>query len=193
MHKIAMLVLVCCAGVTAHAQQRPVARQMQPSAAVADTNAPTWALFTSKEGKFAVQLPGTPQQQEQTNDTPVGPMRINLFTTNSANGAYIVGYADSEFLAKLTETNPAMIQQVLQGTANGLAGSMSGTVLDEGELQIAGYTGRQIKLSLAGDMLANIRVLLVNGRIYQMILLHHKSKKGAAEFGLFFPSFRVLP
>lgn len=198
LHQMTALLLLTCSGLTAHAQQRAATgHALQPTANVTESTTtetlpPAWTQFTSVEGKFAVQLPSAPQKQQETADTPMGPMQINLFTAASENGVYVVGYADAEFLAKLPADNAEVVTQVLQGTGNGLATSLKGTIAEQSELQTSGYTGRQFKLTLPDDMRATVRVFLVKGRIYQMILLHHQSKSGAAEFGLFFPSFRVL-
>jgi hypothetical protein len=169
--------------------QQPAA-QKQPNPPVTETAA--WAEFTSREGKFSIALPGAPQKQEQAAQTPLGPMQLHLFMIASSNGVYLAGYADADFLAAASN-DAKTISSILAGTVAGLASSLKGTVLEEGELQTERYTGRQARLQLPGELSANLRIFLLNGRIYQLILIHQQGKTGAPEFKQFFPSFRVLP
>jgi hypothetical protein len=46
----------------------------------------SWRSFSSPAAGFAIDLPGAPEQQEQTTPSPAGPIAIRMFNAHAGNG-----------------------------------------------------------------------------------------------------------
>src|SRR5437763_13445961 len=64
--------------------------------AVQPENLPAgWRVFTSKEGRFSIALPGTPEEKKQRVTTATGNLDVFLFTVEGKNdSAYVTSYSD---------------------------------------------------------------------------------------------------
>jgi hypothetical protein len=78
-----------------------------------------WELFTSDAGGFSVEMPGTPNEQSQTQPTAVGNIEIHMFMLQQGEEElYMVGYNDmpAELIEGLSEDD---IKGMLQGGKQG--------------------------------------------------------------------------
>src|SRR5436305_5088436 len=53
-----------------------------------------WRVFTSKDGGFAVALPGAPEESKQRVLTASAALEVYLFAVDTKDGAYVVSYCD---------------------------------------------------------------------------------------------------
>lgn len=130
-----------------------------------------WTEFSSGPGNFSVLLPGTPEEQTQSVDTPAGSIDIHMFLLDQGSSAFMVGYSDyPESL--IAQADPMLL---LDGARDGAVGNVGGTMRSERELTLNSNPGREIKFDvpdssdLPGGGYAVARLYLVQNRLYQVI------------------------
>lgn len=60
----------------------------------AATGGPSWSKFTSSEGRFSVEMPGTPAQTQTKQKSFIGTVTNHIFTAESGADTYTVDYSD---------------------------------------------------------------------------------------------------
>lgn len=68
-------------------------------------------------------MPGSPKRSTETAQSAAGPLTLVLYTSESKNKAYTVGYTDL----------PGGIQADLSQVIKGVAGAVKGTATDEAD------------------------------------------------------------
>lgn len=112
---------------------------------------------------FTVMMPGKPERSEQSAESAAGQVKVILYTSESRDKAYLVGYTDL----------PAGATIDLPGAIKGAAGGVKGTVNDEKETTHQGFPAREARITNADDGDGNkgtafLRVINANNRLYQM-------------------------
>ncbi len=84
-----------------------------------DEDAAGWEVYTNEAGNFSVEMPGTPQESSQVQDTDVGPIEIHMFMHQpSDKEIFVIGYNDmpAELMDAVDEaTKKQMLEGGLQG------------------------------------------------------------------------------
>lgn len=138
----------------------------QDPPAPAKGNTPdTWKEFTSKEGKFRVLLPGTPQQQDRVLQTPIGAVKTHDFFLQSDVSAYYLSYAEFPNVGALT---PQENKEMLDSSRN-RALSDGARLISESDVLVSGNPGREVIAEKQG-MILRARFVYVDGRLYNVIL-----------------------
>ncbi len=124
-----------------------------------------WKLFTSTEGRFSVQLPGTPTASNDSTPTAVGKIELHLFTVTGDKGsAWIANYSD--YPAALTKlSNP---NKILDGAMNGAVKGVSGTLKSKKTITVNGFPGREFEASAQQGLSFSGRIVLAENRMYQL-------------------------
>ena len=100
---------------------------------------------------------------------------------------FIVGYSDypQEVIDK---SNP---RKMLDGARDGAVGNVGGELIDEMELAFQDYPGREIEVEVPGKATIRARLILIDNRLYQVMVISPSveilEKKGTE----FFDSFAV--
>jgi len=143
-----------------------------------------WAPFKPKDGWFAVELPGSPKEDRRKN----GRGDNTVTWTVEADGgavAYVVGATD--FVGDATKVDP---KAVLAAVANSQKGAQ-----DVKDVKIDGHPGIEYHRAdtIGGkEMEFRQRVVMVNGRMLQQIVIADKGKGKPADADKFFASFKIL-
>jgi hypothetical protein len=139
--------------------------------------------FKSDEGRFSIDMPGTPKHQV-INPDPADPVVMNLYTGQRGAMSFLVAFAD----IKVGGRKP---DEVLDGARDNVLGRPGRKLLAERRVTIAGNPGRELDIAGPNDLALRVRVYLVGARLYQLIV--STTNKGAigTEGAKFLESFRL--
>ena len=167
----ACLVLVAAVSVCAQ----------QPAAA-----APAWEKFTSAEGKFSILMPGKPEPQKQTSQSPIGPYTTYLFIGRSSGQIYLVGWVD--YAPSFTFDPQKEMEANRDNFAKGVEAQVKATTpIKLGTYSGIEFTGDSEKASFRS------RVYIVGKRPYQLIALWSKGEAEPPDIARFLSSFTLTP
>jgi hypothetical protein len=142
--------------------------------------------FSSPEGRFKVEFPGTPKK---TNQQAAG-IKMTTYTVEEKNGAYVVAFADAPIPSGETE---AQLRKRLDGARDGMVGNVGGKLTSESDLTLKDkYPGREVKADIPSKKGAlRARVYIVDGRLYQVMVIGTSSWITSAEATRFLDSFAL--
>jgi hypothetical protein len=156
--------------------------------ALSGCGGPSFKEFSSADGKFKVQMPGTPKETSQTQ----GDVKLKMFIVEEKNGAYAVMYADLPFPEDLP---PAVQAMSLNGSVESMTKGANGKKIASSEIKLADkYPGRSVEADLPdkGGKL-NGRIYLVGKRLYQVLVMGKGDFSKSEAATKFLDSFELLP
>ncbi len=148
-----------------------------------------WTEFTSKEGGFAVLLPGTPKVERKTTPSAVGPLAFTMHTVELGFGsvAYIASYNDYP-PSLIADSDP---NTILDGVVEGAMGSKQNLKHSEA-ITLDGHPGREFTGTVKEGYEYTSRCYLVKQRLYQINVVSTPGKVSAEDKLKYFGSFRLL-
>jgi hypothetical protein len=161
--------------------------------AVAEDSPGAWKEFSSAEGRFAIQFPGSPRQSTQ----PIGQFTLNLFQLTSAF-EYSVMYAD--YPNSVNDSDPALAKKVLDSGLEGAVAQVQSKLLEVKEVFIEKHPGRQYVERMPDGSILRGKTFLVGHRMYQLAITTPKEEGAIPEAVKFYQttaakfldSFRLL-
>jgi hypothetical protein len=160
--------------------------------AVAGCGMPPLQKFSTAEGRFEVQMPGTPQEKTET--IPTG--KLHCFTCDFPSGAYAAQWID---LPQTKGETEAQLRTRLEKARDNAIANLKGKLLTEkdkdGSLKLAEkYPGLEFSTEIPSQNgMIHARLYLVEGRLYQLMVLGRKSFVESKEADTFLQSFALLP
>lgn len=149
-----------------------------------------WATFESEEGRFSILFPGEPKEQTESVSTAIGTIETEFFMVEQKDMAYSLNYAD--YPADIVAASDAGM--MLNGARMGAVSNVNGELLDEKEITLDGYPGREIRIEIdEDDIIVRARFYLVENRLYVVQALSKKSKASSEEIDEFLDSFELRP
>jgi hypothetical protein len=160
----------------------------------ADLNV-TWKEFSSAEGRFKIQFPGTPYQSSMPWDQTLKGQVLHLAAYQSA-ASYRAMYVDYPEIKK----DPLTLKSFLDNMLNRELGVVekSGTrpkVLSETDITHDGYPGRMLVFEVPNNRVSRSKRIVVNNRVYIVTVTIPKDDSTPAYEQLatkFFDSFQLL-
>lgn len=146
--------------------------------------------FTSKEGRFSVDFPGTPKDSKE----PVskgGPMQTQYYV-DGPTGAYLVSFQDNPNLAK---AGKAELEKSLVTAQATVQKATQGKLISAKEISLDKDTpGREYEFDvLAGPGgVFRSRAYMVKDRLYQVIVVGQKDFARSKDADRFLGSFRIV-
>jgi hypothetical protein len=161
--------------------------------AVAEDSPAAWKEFSSAEGRFAAEFPGSPKQSTQ----PAGQFTLNLFQLTSAF-EYSVMYADYPEWAN--DSDPALAKKILDSGLEGAVAEVHAKLLEVNEVFLGRHPGRQYVERMPNGSILRAKTFLVGHRLYQIAITTPKEEGAIAEAVKFYQataakfldSFRLL-
>jgi hypothetical protein len=144
--------------------------------------------FRSAEGRFTVQVPGSPKEESQT----VLGMTMKVYTVEGHDGAFAVSYAD----VPIGDNESSwQISQRFDGARDGMLRNAGGKLTREYALTLQGkYRGRGIDADVpAKNGKLRARVYIVGKRFYQLLVVGTKERVESANATRFLDSLTVTP
>jgi hypothetical protein len=120
----------------------------------------SWKEFSSKEGRFSVQLPGRPVEKVQPSDSPFGKVDIHAFTLQTF-AYYTIMYIDYPQHDGIKDA-----RAYFNGVRVGSLRATNGELLEEKDADRGGYPGRYFKARLGNGYVNRVRLYLVKNRAY---------------------------
>jgi hypothetical protein len=144
--------------------------------------------FASADGRFKVQMPGTPKEQTQT----AAGVTMKIYTLEEKDGAYAVSFADMPIPAGESE---AQLQARLDGSRDGMLRNTGGILTSESKINLSGkYPGREVQADIASKKgILRARFYLVDRRLYQVVVTGTKPWATSANATKFLDSLVLTP
>jgi hypothetical protein len=134
-----------------------------------------WKTFTSQEGKFSVDMPGTPEEDNQTTSTELGDLTLHSFSLAGNGPEYAVIYTD--YPEAVASANPA---DILNGAITGAA--QGSEVMNQTTIDVQGHPGVQGEFeNSAGANYVWYKAIMANERQYQLIVATSQQAKDQYE------------
>jgi hypothetical protein len=152
-------------------------------------NADAGALYRTPSGGFQVRFPEgkAPEVEEKT--ITGGGAAVHLFKVQYGTSGYIVTYDD---FAKGSGRAP---QLILDGAREGVVETTGGTVDSERPVTLDGHPGLDLAVTATTSgitMRQRVRVFLVDGRLYQLIVVAPSWSGATVVEQEFFDSFKLF-
>lgn len=148
-------------------------------------------LYESKEGRFSVAMPGSPELSTRTvNDPSLGPREVHIAQSRIGEGGFAVAYSDiSEEFADLVGSTI-----ILDGIRDGLLAIYQGNLLSEQIVSLDGHPGRlieaTIRVGVEADTLSAY-VYFVGTRLYRVYWIGPSENRFSSDVDRFFASFKL--
>ena len=145
-------------------------------------------LYTSKDGHFSINFPGSPEHSSDVIDTDIGPSTIEFYMyEKSASEVFMVSFNDYHDDAVLE----ADAQTLLHNGRDGALGSLQiGYTDEEKVLDIDGNPGLYFKGN-NGTLFVVYEIYLVKHRLYQLAILQEGSYPSEDEIQEFIGTFQL--
>jgi hypothetical protein len=170
-----------------------------------------WHDFNSAEGKYSVQFPGKPEE-ETTTYRPGPQVHAHLWPLRR-----VFEVPKATFLVSFIDLPPE-VPLDYSGTIRGMAGLVGGTVTKERDWALDGNKGKEVEMSItstpffpvgwvasAGNKgkpvewpvnkpragFASSRMVVINNRLYQIVVIGEEATFDNADVKKFFDSFKL--
>jgi hypothetical protein len=129
------------------------------------THSEPFQEFTSAQGNFRVEIPGTPRRETAL----AAGISFTIFHVEEREGAYGVAYADVPMVGGLS---PEQIKRALDSARDGMVANVKGKFLGESSIKLDGaYLGREIRAELpTKDGMMIGRLYVVKHRLYMVLV-----------------------
>ncbi|MBI3824319.1 MAG: hypothetical protein HY289_16755 [Planctomycetes bacterium] len=149
--------------------------------------------FTSPEGRFSVMMPSEPTKKEQQVKTATGELKVTLWIAEGkADSYFVVSYSDFPAKGFKKGDEDKRLDQACKGAVDSARGKLRG---EEKAIKLDGkHPGREIAIEKDGEIIARMRVYLVDQRLYQVMVLGNGPFFATKDqdVGAFLDSFRLV-
>jgi hypothetical protein len=158
-------------------------------AAQPQENLPTgWRVFNSKEGGFAVSLPGAPAQSKQRVLTAAATLEVHVFAAEAKEGAFIVSYCD----VPADEVKPGSEDKRLDLARDGAVSNARGKLKREKDTKLDGHPGRELEIEADKGQRIRMRIIVANRRLYQTMAMGSAKFTQSKDVTQFLDSLRLV-
>jgi hypothetical protein len=147
-----------------------------------------WKRFSSDEGKFSVLFPGTPEATNDLIKTSFGEIRMQtFFVWSDIQTEYAVNYNDNPNIVE--KLSP---QQEFDSSQESVAEKF-GEVINQRDFNFRDFPAREFDFVAGGkaDFSGRVRLILVNQRLYQVIVIFLTKNPYLDDFKIFLDSFCI--
>ncbi len=158
----------------------------------------TWQVYTSPDGRFQIQVPGSFTEKTDSVKTDVGDLVYHTFFLQTADSTaenlfYMVSYCDYPPSVVFADST-GLAEEFFKTTIEAAAETMKGEVAYSADIQLDTHPGKQWRIDyLGGKAVVKNRAYLVGSRYYALQTISWKEKSLNAEGTKFFDSFKLLP
>jgi hypothetical protein len=151
-----------------------------------------WEGFAPEGMGFQVLMPGTPQFEQNTQETPVGTVEIRKFT------AWPKGKGKSEFFMVVLAQFPENVgrqlggtQKLLEAGRNDVLTSCKGRVRNQSNIFLNGWPGLELEVLTDGSIVT-ARIFALKGQIYEVWAWVPRVRSKSDDVQRFLDSFKLL-
>lgn len=157
-----------------------------------------WVLVQNKDQGYQIEFPEEPTKNIQTVKTEAGnvDMYINMLDLSSKDQDVNLIYMSSFAQYPDSIVHSDKKQQIVaffKETLDGLIGSIEGELLEEKEVNIGQYKGKEVKINFQDGMaVIRIRVYLVENNVYMLQVVTKTDKDNNESISKFMNSFALM-
>ena len=157
--------------------------------AAAGTAELEWLRFRSERGRFAVQLPGHPEEIRDTRATLGGIVHWSEYRAKRGATELRVEHHDLPWLAKLLLSSDALLKRA----KNGLVSEENGHELSSSVVSLQGHPAREVSFRVPAepDLSGDALLVLVGSRLYVVVALGPQAERDDSARERFLRSFEV--
>jgi hypothetical protein len=153
----------------------------------------SWRTFTDQEGRFSVDLPGTPSRTvQQLDGGTAGKAPLVAFSLKDPLLAcsFFVTYEDIPDTVPIGDDPQVFMQKLANEAAKGLNGSD----VYQSPITVGKYPGREVSMSLPseGNTLMKMCFVLVNARLFTLTVAPFPKSNAEWNVKRFFNSFKLI-
>lgn len=153
----------------------------------APSAAPRWRQIACAEGAFTATFPGAPLRQATTRETPFGPVTVVLFVHECPALATTVAYSELPAASIALGTK----EELLQRAEDGAIANVRGKLLKRNVAVVSGHDGIELLLHTKEGACIRNRLLVVNRRIYQILVAGTREQVASADAERFLDSLQL--
>ncbi|MBE9224472.1 hypothetical protein IQ264_03150 [Phormidium sp. LEGE 05292] len=127
------------------------------------TQKASWNEFSSEPGRFAVSMPGTPQEETETNEDG---STEHSFSLTSDDSAFLIHYSDIPDIEKLSKEQ---ITELLDNAPNDFAKAAKAKLITATTVSLDGHPGKEFEFTSSEGINGKGRVYLVKQRLYIVV------------------------
>jgi hypothetical protein len=146
-------------------------------------------LFTSKEGKFTVLMPGQPKEEKSVDKAGATEVTTNMFTCEvDSDRVVLVGFSE----LPPASSDPANVDKVLDASAGSTERVVKGKILSLEKISLGKHPGREVQIEVPeSKWIVKVHYYLVGTRLYQVYCIGPASYVRSADLDRFYKSFKV--
>ncbi len=159
---------------------------------------PNWKRYEFADQHFSIEVPYAPNLSIDTlklNNEPLLGYRFEVRVQDSLHENSFYGFGVTEYPAKLisSDSSEALIEGYLASTQNFLAENNQFELVSANLINVHGYLGKNFKWKnqKTGTFLQS-RVLLLQNRLYQLLLVSRKGQEFNENISRFLESFQAI-
>ena len=141
------------------------------------------------------EFPTQPEPDSQSVASPIGSLLLNTFMCepaagddNLSYGVMLTKYPDS----LINTSKPGFTDILFRGAIDGAVKNCGGKLLSEKEIQLNGYSGREVRIDYQdGLAVIKMRMYLVGSTIYIQQVIIKPAKENNKNQQRFFDSFKL--
>ncbi len=147
-----------------------------------------WLSLMPGDGKYAIDMPGTPKETQQTVTVGGAPAQLHQFVLAiGKDEAFVTGYSD--FSAALTRSPAELLLEIENGALQNLKG---GKLRSQAATRFGQWPGRAFTIALPDGSVYDQQVFLAGNRLYQNIAVTSGDRVNDTRVQHFFASFKIL-
>jgi len=146
-----------------------------------------WKEFLSKEGRFKVLMPGTPEPPKANNKNDAGKNDLKLNTVSVGSTVYSAGHVDLPAMIK-----DSSVMQTYDRWLELTVAKLGGKVISDKEIKLGKHSGCEVLYDIQDvKTIFRIRLFLIGQRLYQLNVIGPKDEATSKDADKFLDSFNV--
>jgi hypothetical protein len=151
-----------------------------------------WRPFTSAEGRFRVQLPGTPRIDKQTWVTEKGPLDLYIVFADERGTGTSYGVCYSDLDGPAVPEGEGGADEILAQAREAVRKRMGGRILEERPIALEGHPGLELMIHSPQRGTAVARVFCTGDRFFQVLAVGEDVSLFQPPVRSFLDSFRLV-
>ncbi len=151
--------------------------------------AATWKPFVAKQGRFKVEVPGTPKYSKSDAGTPKQPLAMHSYSYEDKLTAYVVIYSDHPEGAKHKVTPQDLLKSARQGL---LEDVKPDKISSERKISVQKRPGLEVKYVDTDGDTWKVRLVVSNYRLFQVMTITSDDTAERASVDRFLNSFQFV-
>jgi hypothetical protein len=156
-----------------------------------------WQLYTSPDGRFQIEVPGSFTEKTDSVKTDVGDLVYHTFflqtDSTAENLFYMVSYCDYPASVVFADST-GLAEDFFKETIEAATETVKGELTYSADIQLDTHPGKTWRIDyLGGKAVIKNRAYLVGNRYYALQTIAWKDKSLNADGTKFFDSFKLAP